>query len=200
VALSQGEIDLNVDQHTAYLENFNANQDTHLTGITPIPTVPAGLFGGLQNDLQKITKGSIIGIPDDPSNTARALLLLEKAEWITLDESVDPIKATADNIKDNPYDLDIVQLNSAQIPRSLEDFDYAVIPGSIVYSSGHKAEDSLLSEDVKKQYELVATVDEKNDDSDWAQAVIDAYHSDDFKEFLDQENTDGYWFIPAELK
>ena len=91
-------------------------------------------------------------------------------------------------------------MDSAQIPRSLEDFDYGVIPGSFVYSADIPAEDSLLSEDILKEYELVVTVDKKNADAKWAQAIVDAYKSDTFAKFLEKENTNNYWFIPEDLK
>ncbi len=200
IALNDGEIDLNVDQHTAYLENFNENTDADLVGITPIPTVPAGLYPGRKDSLTAIEANDTIGIPNDPSNSTRALLLLQKAGWIELDSEVAPIAATLRNITNNPYDLDIVEMDSAQIPRSLADLDYAVIPGSIVYSAGIATEESLLSEDILQEYELVATIKEANKDSDWAQAVVAAYHSEAFKELLAEENQTGYWFIPEELQ
>ncbi len=75
-----------------------------------------------------------------------------------------------------------------------------MIPGSIVYSAGIAAEESLLSEDILQEYELVATVKEANQDSDWAQAVVAAYRSEAFKELLAEENQTGYWFIPEELQ
>ncbi|MEI5991457.1 MetQ/NlpA family ABC transporter substrate-binding protein [Enterococcus crotali] len=200
VALTEGTIDLNVDQHTAYLNNFNENKGTQLVGITAIPTVPAGLFPGKRSTLDEVEKGDKIGIPDDASNTARAFNLLQKAGWIKLKAGIDPVKATKEDIEDNPKNLELVQMSSAQIPRSLADLDYAVIPGSIVYSAKLDPKDSLLSEDVLKNYELVATVDKKNQESGWAKAVVNAYHSDEFKKYLKEHNQGNYWFIPKELQ
>ncbi|WP_348920642.1 MetQ/NlpA family ABC transporter substrate-binding protein [Enterococcus rotai] len=200
VALTEGAIDLNVDQHTAYLNNFNENKGTHLVGITPIPTVPAGLFPGKKSALNDVKTGDKIGIPDDASNTARAFNLLQKAGWIELKAGIDPVKATKEDIVSNPKNLELIQMSSAQIPRSLADLDFAVIPGSIVYSAKLDPKDSLLSEDVLKEYELVATIDEKNSKSDWAQAVVKAYHSDEFKKYLNEHNKGNYWFIPKELQ
>ncbi|MBM7688861.1 metal ABC transporter substrate-binding protein [Enterococcus ureilyticus] len=199
VALTEGAIDLNVDQHTAYLNNFNENKAAHLVGITSIPTVPAGLFPGRKTNLEEVKEQDKIGIPDDASNTARAFNLLEKAGWIKLKEGVDPVKATKEDIESNPKNLELIQMSSAQIPRSLADLDYAVIPGSIVYSAKLEPNDSLLSEDVLKEYELVATVDEKNSESAWAKDVVKAYHSDTFKNYLKEHNQGNYWFIPKEL-
>ncbi|OJG55360.1 YaeC family lipoprotein [Enterococcus haemoperoxidus] len=200
VALTEGAIDVNVDQHTAYLNNFNENKGTHLVGITAIPTVPAGVFPGKRDTLDEVEEGDKIGIPDDASNTARAFNLLQKAGWIKLRTGIDPVKATKEDIVNNPKNLELIQMSSAQIPRSLADLDFAVIPGSIVYSAKLDPKDSLLSEDVLKDYELVATVDEKNSESVWAQAVVKAYHSDEFKKYLNEHNQGNYWFIPKELQ
>lgn len=200
VALTEGAIDVNVDQHTAYLNNFNENKGTHLVGITAIPTVPAGVFPGKRDTLDEVEEGDKIGIPDDASNTARAFNLLQKAGWIKLRTGIDPVKATKEDIVNNPKNLELIQMSSAQIPRSLADLDFAVIPGSIVYSAKFDPKDSLLSEDVLKDYELVATVDEKNSESVWAQAVVKAYHSDEFKKYLNEHNQGNYWFIPKELQ
>ncbi|GMA08166.1 metal ABC transporter substrate-binding protein [Tetragenococcus halophilus subsp. flandriensis] len=200
IALSQGDIDVNVDQHEAYLEDFNKNNDANLTGLISVPTVPTGIYGGRKDSLDEIEENDTVAIPDDASNTARALLVLEDADWITLEEDVDPIVATSSNIEENPYNLDIVEMDSNQIPRSLEDIDYGVIPGSIVYNADIDASLSLLNEDILDEYELVVTVDEQNADSDWAQAIVDAYQSDEFADYLEDRNEDDYWFIPEDLQ
>lgn len=200
IALNQGDIDVNVDQHEAYLEDFNKNNDANLTGLISIPTVPTGIYGGRKDSLDEIKENDTVAIPDDASNTARALLVLEDADWITLEEGVDPIVATSSNIAENPYDLDIVEMDSNQIPRSLEDIDYGVIPGSIVYNADIDASLSLLNEDILDEYELVVTVDEQNADSEWAQAIVDAYQSDEFADYLEGRNEEDYWFIPEDLQ
>jgi len=200
IALTEGSIDLNVDQHTAYMENFNKEKKADLASITHIPTVPAGIFPGRKASLDEIKEGDVIAIPQDPSNAARAYALLQKADLIKLKDGVELVKATKNDIVENPHKLDIKEMDSAQIPRSLKDIDYGVIPGSIVYSSKLDASTSLLSEDVLKDLELVAVVDAKNKDAKWAKAVKNAYHSDAFKKYMDEHNKDDYWFIPEELR
>lgn len=200
VALDEGSVDLNVDQHTAYMENFNEEKGANLTKITPIPTVPAGIFPGRKDSLDDVSEGDIIAIPDDPSNAARAYALLQKADIIELDDSTELVKATENDIVENKLNVDIKEMDSAQIPRSLEDIDYGVIPGSIVYASGVDASKSLLAEDILKDLELVAVIDEKNKDADWAKAVKDAYASDEFKAYMEEHNDDDYWFIPEEIR
>ncbi len=200
VAMADGGIDLNVDQHTAYLENFNENKKADLTSITPIPTVPAGLFPGKKTSLDEIKEGDTIGIPNDPSNAARAYAILQKAEIIKLKDGVEPIKATAGDIEENPHGVKIVEMDSAQIPRSLSDLDYGVVPGSIVFASNMDPSTKLISEDVQDHLVLVATTTEKHKDSQWAKDVVAAYQSDEFKEYLKGHNKDDYWFVPKELQ
>lgn len=200
IALDEGSIDLNVDQHTAYYKNFNEEKGANLTMLTPIPTVPTGVFPGKKDSLEEIDEGDTIGIPKDPSNAARAYALLQKADLIELEPDTELIKVTKNDIKTNAFDLDIQEMDSAQIPRALDDLDYGVIPGSIVHASGVDASSSLLNEDILKELELVVVVDEKNKDSNWAKAIKEAYQSNDFKSYMDEHNTDDYWFIPEELK
>lgn len=200
IALDEGSIDLNVDQHTAYYSNFNEEKGANLTKLTPIPTVPTGIFPGRKDKLEDIEEGDTIGIPKDSSNAARAYALLQKAGLIELDEDVELIKVTKNDIKDNKHHIDIHEMDSAQIPRALDDLDYGVIPGSIVYASGLDASLSLIDEDLLKELELVAVVDEKNKDTNWAKAIKDAYESDEFKAYMEEHNKDGYWFIPEEIR
>lgn len=200
IALQEGSIDLNVDQHTAYYTNFNHERDANLVGITPIPTVPTGIYPGRKASLDDVAEGDIVAIPQDPSNAARAYALLQKAGWITLEEGIELVQATQNHIVENVHRIEIREMDSAQIPRALEDIDYAVIPGSIVYASGIDASTSLLHEDILKDLELVAVVDEKNKDTEWAQAVVEAYRSDEFKAYMEEHNQDGYWFIPEEIR
>lgn len=200
IALDEGSIDLNVDQHTAYYKNFNSEKGASLTKITPIPTVPTGIFPGRKESLDDIEEGDVIGIPKDPSNAARAYAILQKAGLITLEEDIELVKVTQNDIVENKFNLDIQEMDSAQIPRALNDLDYGVIPGSIVYSSGLDASTSLLHEDILKDLELVAVVDEKNKETKWAQAVKSAYESDEFKAYMEEHNQDDYWFIPEEIR
>jgi len=200
VALYEGSIDVNVDQHTAYFENFNEEQGADLTKITPIPTVPTGIYPGRKDRLEDLEAGDLIAIPNDPSNAARAYAILQKAGLITLAEDVELVKATEADIIENVEDIEIQEMDSAQIPRALEDIDYGVIPGSIVYSSGLDASTSLLQEDILKDLELVAVVNKEDEDSNWAQAIKAAYESDEFKEYMEEYNEDDYWFIPEEIR
>lgn len=199
IALNDGEVDVNVEQHTAYADNFNASYNGDLTPISPIPTVPAGIFSDTHISLDEIADGAKVAVPNDASNTARAYVLLQKAGWITLDSSVDLAVVTQDDIVENPHNIEFTEMASLNIPSALQDFDYAVITGSIVYNAGIDASTALLTEDVLPQLILQVVVKKDNADTDWAKAIVDAYHSDEFKKYMD-ENNNGLWYIPDELK
>ena len=199
IALNDGDVDVNVEQHTAYAENFNASYNGDLTPICPIPTVPAGIFSATHTSLDEITDGAKVAVPNDASNTARAYVLLQKAGWITLDSSVDLAVVTQDDITENPHNIEFTEMASLNIPSALQDFDFAVITGSIVYNAGIDASTALLTEDVLPQLTLQVMVKKDNADTDWAKAIAAAYHSDEFKEYMDKNNN-GLWYIPDELK
>ena len=194
-ALNEGDIEVNVEQHTAYMNNFNDSQKGNLVALSSIPTVPAGIFSSKHKSLNELKDGAKIAIPSDASNAARGYNLLQKAGWIKLNENINVAKATQKDIKENTHKLEIVEMDSANIPRSLDDFDYAVIPGSIVYSAGINPSTVLLQEDILNHLLLQVVVKKGNENSDWAKAIVEAYHSDEFKKYMEQNNK-GLWFIP----
>lgn len=199
VALNNGDVDFNVEQHTAYAENFNQAQDGNLVPISPIPTIPAGLFSATNTSVDQITDGALVAIPSDASNNARAYALLQKAGWIKLDPKVDLSTVTQADIVENKYNIEFVEMESLNIPRSLQDFDFAVITGSIVYNADIDASTALLQEDILPHLVLQLVVKEEDKDSEWAKAVVNAYKSDEFKAYL-EENNSGLWFVPEELQ
>ena len=112
LALNDGEIDFNVEQHTAYAENFNEAQKGNLVPISPIPTVPAAIFSATETSLDAIQDGAKVAVPDDAANTARAYVLLQKAGWITLNPDVDLSTVTQADITENPYNIEFTEMNS----------------------------------------------------------------------------------------
>lgn len=198
-ALNDGEVDVNVEQHTAYAENFNANNNGDLVPISPIPTVPAGIYSSTHSSLEEVTDGAKIAVPNDASNTARAYALLQKIGWITLDPATELSAVTQDDIVENPKGLEFVEMKSLTIPAAIQDFDYVVITGSIVYNAGIDPSTALATEDIQEHLVLQVVVKDANKNAPWAQAIADAYHSDEFKEYL-EKNNDGLWWVPEELR
>lgn len=194
-ALNEGEVDFNVEQHTAYMENFNNKQDGHLAALTPIPTVPAGIYPGEKKDLKEIKEGDSIAIPNDASNTARAYALLQKIGFIKLDPKKDLATVTKADIIENPYKLEFVEMKSLNIPAVRTDFSFIVITGSIVWNAKIDPSSALATEDILPHLLLQVVVEEKNKNAKWAQDIVKAYHSEEFKEYLDKNNN-GLWFVP----
>lgn len=199
IALNDGDVDVNVEKHTAYAENFNANNDGDLVPICPIPTVPAGVYSVNHESLDEIEDGAKVAVPNDAANTARCYLMLQKIGWIKLDEEADQTAVTQDDIVENPYNIEFTEMKSLTIPAAIQDFDYVAITGSVVYNAGIDASTALANEDIQEHLVLQVTVKEENKDADWAQAIVDAYHSDEFKAYL-EKNNDGLWWVPEELQ
>ena len=204
--LQNGEVDVNVEQHTAYAENFNASNNGDLTPISVIPTVAAAIYSANHETLDEVADGFTVAIPNDASNTARCLAILQKIGWIKLDENVEISKVTVDDVVENPYNLELIEQKSLTIPAAIQDYDYVVITGSVVYNS-HVNENypALAQEDILEHLILQVVVKAENANTDWAQAIVAAYHSDEFKAYLEKENAaDGFWkglwWIPDELK
>ena len=198
-ALNEGEIDVNVEQHTAYMENFNKSYNGDLVAISPIPTVPAGVYSDKYDSIDDIPNGAKVAVPNDASNTARCYLMLQKIGWIKLDENADPSAITQDDITENPHNIKFTEMNSMTIPATMADFDYVAITGSVVYNAGIDASTALANEDIQDYLVLQVVVKKENKDAAWAQAIVDAYHSDEFKEYM-KKNNDGLWWIPEELQ
>ncbi|MCJ7858460.1 MetQ/NlpA family ABC transporter substrate-binding protein [Corynebacterium kalidii] len=200
IALQEGSVDINVDQHTAYMEAFNRDAGADLVSITPIPTVPAGLYSSAHGSLEDVADGQTVSIPEDPSNASRAYRILAQAGWLTMKDGADDTELTAEDIADNPHDLDIRTLDSAFIPRGLDDVDWAVIPGSMAYASGVDQNLQLFQEELLPELELVAVVRSEDADSEWADDVAAAYRSGEFAEYLESRGEGGYWVVPEALK
>lgn len=194
-ALFSGDVDFNVEQHSAYASAFNKAHDSALTPITAIPTVPASLFSSKFKSVSDIFDGATVAVPNDAANTARAYVLLQKAGWITLKEGVDLATATFEDISENPHHIKFTEMKSLNIPAVSEDFDFIVITGSIVYNAGIDPSTALLQETVLDHLILQVVVRDEDKDSQWAKDIAAAYHSKEFKDYL-EKNNNGLWWIP----
>ena len=199
IGLNDGDVDVNVEQHTAYMENFNANYNADLVALSPIPTVPAGVYSAKYKSVDEIPDGAKVAVTNDASNTARCYLMLQKIGWIKLADDVDPSAVTQDDIVENPHNIEFTEMKSLTIPAAIQDFDYVAITGSVVYNAGIDPSTALATEDIQDHLVLQVVVKEENKDAEWAKAIVDAYHSDEFKQYM-EENNDGLWWIPDELK
>ncbi|MBQ0052462.1 MAG: hypothetical protein KBT11_10445 [Treponema sp.] len=202
-AVNGGDVDFNVEQHTAYANNYNKGNNGDLVPITPIPTVPASLFSTKHTSLEaiKILSKPRVAVPNDPANTARAYVLLQKIGWITLKDGVNPSTVTSEDIASNPYNIDFTEMKSLNIPQVQDDFDFVVITGSIVYNAGIDASTALAKETVLPHLILQVVVKDANKDTKWAKDIVAAYHSAEFKKYLESTNYEnGLFWVPEDYK
>lgn len=200
IALNEGSQDVNVDQHTAYMTVFNRDAKGHLIAFTPIPTKPTGIYSEKHTDVKQVAKGQKVAIPQDASNLMRALRLLVKLGWIQIDPKADPLKLNVTDITDNPYDLEVVTMNDGTLPRSLQDTDWAVLPGSVSYSANIDPNLEIAQEDLRPELILQAVTNEKNKDAQFTKDISAAYRSPEFAKYVAAHNKNNYWFIPPELR
>lgn len=192
LALASGDLDVNEFQHKPYLDAFKETKGLNLTNVFQAPTAPLGLYSGKLTTLDDLQDGVQIAIPNDPSNSARALLLLQDLGWLTLKEDIDSLKASIKDVADNPHDIEFVELEAAQLPRVRGDVDFAVVPGNYATSSGLKISEALFREPNTNFINWVVVRDE-DVDAPWVKDVQKAYNSDSFKEWA-HAHFDGYKF------
>lgn len=182
LALAEGELDINVFQHKPYLDNFKKEHNLDITEVFQVPTAPLGLYPGKLKSLDEVKEGSSVSAPNDPSNFARALVMLNELGWITLKEGVNPLTASKNDIAQNLKNIKIVELEAAQLPRSRADVDFAIVNGNYAMSSGMKLTETLFQEPsfAYVNWSAVKTADK---DSQWVKDVTEAYNSDEFKAY-----------------
>ena len=190
LALDSGEIDANYFQHRLYLDQFNVENGTEIVAIADVHYEPFGIYPGKTSSLEDLKYGSQIAVPNDTTNEARALLLLEYLGLIKLRENVG-LEATVNDIVENPKNLKIVEIEAAQLPRSLPDVDMAVINGNYAIDAGlNVGTDALAIEDaesptIKTYYSNVLAVKVGNEDREDLQALAAALLSPEVKAFIE---------------
>lgn len=189
-ALDKGDLDANFFQHLPYLEDFNAKNKTELVSAGAIHYEPMGLFGGKTASIDALADGAEIGVPNDTTNEARALLLLQEKGLIKLKADAG-LEATPKDIEENPKNLSIKELEAAQLGRSLQDMDMAVINGNYALSADLKISDALAIEEKEslaaQTYGNVIAVRKGEENSDKTQALLKALQSDAVKKFIEEK-------------
>ena len=190
LSTESGEIDANYFQHITYLMDFNEKNSTHLVSAAEIHYEPFGLYPGKTSTLEELADGATIAIPNDGTNEARALLLLEAQGLIRLKEDVG-VTATKLDIVENPKNLNIQEIEAAQLPRSLQDVDMAVINGNYALQNGLKASTDAVAveseaSEALKMYVNVLAVKEGNETNPGIVALIKALQSEEAKAFMDK--------------
>lgn len=187
LAVSDGELDANFFQHTPYLEKFCAERNLDLVNVAGIHIEPMGIYSKTVKQLDEVKDGAKVGIPNDPTNGGRALALLEKAGVLKLKQGVG-IHATAADVAENPKNLKISELEAAQLPRSLDDLDLAVINTNYALEADLvPAKDALFIEQNDSPYVNILVSRADNQKNPEIQKLAQALKSEEVKKFINEK-------------
>lgn len=190
-ALADKDLDANFFQHQPYLDDFNKEHKTDIVSAAQIHYEPFGLYPGKLKSLDAITDGATIAVPNDTSNEARALLLLQTIGLIKVNPEVG-FNATVKDITENPKNIKITELEAAQLTRALPDVDFAIINGNYAIQAGFNvATDALAKEEstsVSAQtYANIIAVRKGDENREDIKALIAAIKSDKVKKFIEEK-------------
>lgn len=193
--VEEGEYYANYFQHTPYLDSFNADSGTHLVSAVSVHYEPYAVYAGKTASIADLADGAQIAVPNDPSNEARALQLLAAAGIITLDPNAG-LSATKLDITENPLNVEIVEMEAAQLPRTLADVDLAVINGNYAKEAGlTPAKDGLFVEasdsDFAQTYANILCVREDNLNTELTKTLVEAITSEEVRDFITTTYADG---------
>ncbi len=183
LALADGDLDINIFQHKPYLDTFKKENNLDLLEVFQVPTAPLGIYSGKKTDIKEVYKGMSISAPNDPSNFARALVMMNELGWITLKDNIDPLTASKADIADNSkYDIKIVELEAAQLPRARDEVDFAIINGNYATDAGINLTEALFQEPsfAYVNWSAIKTADK---DKKWVKDITNAYNSEAFKKY-----------------
>lgn len=189
-AVEAHEIDANYFQHLPYLESFNNDNGTHLVSAVAVHYEPMGLFAGKTASLDELKDGATIAVPNDPTNEARALLLLEQEGIIKIKEGAG-LSATPLDIVDNPKNIKFFEAEAAAVARAIQDVDFAIINGNYALGAGFKVSDALAVESADSEaaqtFANIVAVYEGDESKPEIQALVKALTSEETKKFIEDK-------------
>lgn len=187
LVVESGDMDANYFQHIPYLDNFNAERGTHLVNAGGIHFEPLGIYSAAGADLNNIEEGAVIAVPNDPTNEARALMLLEANGVITLKEGAG-LNATVKDIAENPHKVSIQELEAAQVARVKDEAAFLVLNGNYALLAGFNVSEALSCEEIDSEaartYVNVIAVKEGNENSEGIQALVAALKSEEIQKYI----------------
>ncbi|WP_370663887.1 MetQ/NlpA family ABC transporter substrate-binding protein [Massilia forsythiae] len=186
-ALAEGSLDANVFQHSVYLNKFARDHKLALAELVTIPTAPIAIYSRRHRSLDEARAGTTVALPNDPTNQARALVMLAQLGWIALRPDADPVKASEKDIVRNPRGIKLLPLEAAQLPRALQDADYAFVNGNYALASGLKLADALRTETISRNYVNRVAVRSGDLNKPFARDIA-AYRSRAFLAWTEQHN------------
>ena len=185
-ALNDGDIDANSFQHRPYLENQIKDRGFELVEVGTTITTPMGVYSDKITDIADLADGAKVGIPNDPTNGGRALLLLQQQGLIKLAEGTGLVPTPLD-VTENAKNLTFLELDAAQLPRSLADTDISVINTNYALASGLNPNIDAIATEQDSPYVNIIVVKDGNQDQPWVKQLVEAYHSPEIKAFIDEK-------------
>ena len=190
LVVESGDFDANYFQHIPYLDNFNEEQGTHLVNAGGIHYEPFGIYPGTKKTLDDLEDGDTIAVPNDTTNEARALLLLQDNGVITLKDGAG-LEATVKDIEENPKNIQIEELEAAQVSRVKDEVAFVVLNGNYALQAGYSvSKDSIAHEtsdsEAAKTYVNIIAVKEGNEDNEAVKALVDVLKSDKIKDYINE--------------
>lgn len=186
LALAQGSLDANLFQHIAYLNRFKADQKLDLVDLVQSTTAPMGIYSKSRASLGDVKEGDRFTLPNDPSNLARALQLLQQHQVVKMKQDVDPLRVAERDIAENPKNIKLQPVEAAQLPRTVGDVEFAIVPGNFAIASGLDLTSAIVLEEPPVQYQQVVAVRAEDAEKPWAKDLAAAFKSPFFKEVLDK--------------
>ena len=187
-ATESGDVDANYFQHTPYLDQFNEENGTHLVSVAKVHYEPFGIYAGTASALEDIKEGDSIAVPNDVTNEARALLLLEANGLIKLVDGAG-LTATKNDIVENPLNLNIVEMEAALVPSVLDEVAAAVINGNYALEAGLRVSEALATEDAESEaaqtFANILVVKEGNENDPKTLALAEALTGETVRDFID---------------
>ncbi len=189
LVVDEDEMDANYFQHTPYLESFNEEQGTDLVSVAKIHYEPMGIYIGVKDSLDDLEDGDVIAVPNDTTNEARALLLLQDNGVLTLPEDAD-LTVTANDVESfvNDLDMEIIEVEAAQVAQYVDEVAFCVINGNYALSAGLSSDDAIAFEtsdsEAASTYANVVVVKAGNEDNEGVQALVEVLQSDEIKDFI----------------
>lgn len=187
-ALADNDIDVNMFQHSTYLKKFSEEHGLELSYLTEIPTAAMGVFSEKYKSLDEAADGAAAAIPNDDTNLSRALRVLAQTGIITIDPSIDPSKATVNDISENPKNLTFTEVSAEILPSVLDSTDFAVINGNYAIGAGLDLADAVYNEQLAEGYFNVIAVRTADVDSQFAKDITEIVHSDAFRSVIEDES------------
>jgi D-methionine transport system substrate-binding protein len=185
-ALADGDLDLNSFQHQPYLDNQIRDRGFDLVNVAPTVIFPMGFYSERHASMDDVPDGATFAIQNDPTNGGRSLLLLQSAGLLTLADGTGLTPSILD-ISENPHDYQFIELDAAQLPRSLSDVDVGAVNTNYAVEAGlDPNEDAILMEGQESPYMNIIAVRAEDANAEWVERFVNAYHSDPVRDFVEE--------------